>query len=94
MEDIKLEKTVQRIQQMEQYLDEIVTALDTKSEHPLLDEQLKNKWEILLDYYTNGLWLSDYERDERGDFPDDLKRGVLSQDTIYNLITEMEEWDS
>ncbi|MBQ2991766.1 MAG: DUF4298 domain-containing protein, partial [Clostridia bacterium] len=33
----------------------------------------------------------DYAADERGEWPADLKRGVLSQDGLYNLLTEIEE---
>ena len=40
----------------------------------------------LIDYYESGQWLKDYEADERGELPRDLKRGVLSQDGIYDLI--------
>jgi hypothetical protein len=41
----------------------------------------------LLDaYYTSGQWREDYEADERGELPPDLKRGVLSQDTLYDLL--------
>ena len=41
----------------------------------------------LLDaYYTSGQWREDYEADERGELPPDLKRGVLSQDALYDLL--------
>ena len=40
-------------------------------------------------YYTSGLWLEDYEADERGELPPDLKRGVLSQDGLYDLLERM-----
>ena len=32
--------------------------------------------------------LSDFEADEAGLLPPDLKRGVLSEDGIYNLLEE------
>lgn len=41
---------------------------------------------LLEAYYTSGEWLEDYEADERGELPPDLKRGVLSQDALYNLL--------
>ena len=44
----------------------------------------------LWDYYTGGQWLADYRADERGELPKDLKRGVLSEDGVWNLITELE----
>ena len=41
---------------------------------------------ILTDYYENGQWLRDYEMDEQGLIPPEVKRGVLSEDGIYNLL--------
>ena len=46
---------------------------------------------LLRDYYENGVWLADYERDERGELPPGLKRGVLSQDGLYDLLRQNEE---
>ena len=43
----------------------------------------------LRDYYSGGQWLRDYEADERGELPADLKRGVLSQDGLWNLMEEL-----
>ena len=40
----------------------------------------------LREYYENGQWLRDYEADERGELPGGLKRGVLSQDGLWNLL--------
>ena len=49
----------------------------------------------LLDaYYTSGEWREDYEADERGDLPPDLKRGVLSQDALYDLLETAAEQDN
>ena len=41
----------------------------------------------LTDYYIGGQWLSDYMADERGELPPNLKRGVLSQDGLWNLLS-------
>ena len=41
---------------------------------------------LLETYYTSGQWREDYEADERGELPPDLKRGVLSQDGLYELL--------
>ena len=43
----------------------------------------------LTDYYFGGQWLADYEADQRGELPRDLKRGVLSQDGVWNLLAEL-----
>ena len=42
-------------------------------------------------YYTSGQWLRDYQDDEAGKLPRDLKRGVLSQDGVYDLL-HLEKW--
>lgn len=98
--ETKEQKTTQqdridRITTMETYLDEIenvINQADDRKEnlnqilsaHPALMEKLH----LLFEYYFNGLWLQDYEADERGELPTDLKRGVLGQDTIYNLYID------
>ena len=40
----------------------------------------------LLAYYESGQWLQDYEADEQGQLPPTLKRGVLSQDGLWELL--------
>ena len=42
----------------------------------------------LREYEESGLWLKDYEADERGELPRDLKRGVLSQDGLDEVFEE------
>ena len=44
----------------------------------------------LMDYYFGGQWLQDYQADERGELPEGLKRGVLSEDGVWNLIAELD----
>ena len=48
---------------------------------------------LLETYYTSGEWREDYEADERGELPLDLKRGVLSQDALYDLLEEKRDRD-
>ena len=43
----------------------------------------------LREYQESGLWLEDYEADERGEIPASLKRGVLSQDGLDELFSEV-----
>ena len=44
----------------------------------------------LASYYESDLWMEDYEADEAGELPADVKRGVLSEDGLYNLLAEYE----
>lgn len=48
------------------------------------------EFQVLSDYMDNGEWLADYEADENGLLPADMKRGVLSQDGLYDLLREWE----
>ena len=52
---------------------------------------LKDSLGRLRDYMDSGQWLRDYEADERGELPVGLKRGVLSQDALYDLLTSVKE---
>ena len=42
-------------------------------------------------YYGSDEWRKDYADDEAGLLPMDLKRGVLSEDGIWNLLSDWEE---
>ena len=37
-------------------------------------------------YYTSPQWRKDFEADEAGKLPKDLKRGVLSEDGVWNVL--------
>ena len=42
-------------------------------------------------YYNSPQWRKDFEADEAGKLPKDLKRGVLSEDGIWNLLSNYKE---
>ena len=46
----------------------------------------------LEDYVESGHWIADFECDERGELPKELKRGVLSEDGLYNLLCDVERY--
>ena len=72
-----LKETVNRIKKMEACFDNL--------QKNVTDDELQ----ILEEYYKSGQWLKDYEMDEQGLIPKDLKRGVLSQDAVYNFLEEI-----
>ncbi len=41
-------------------------------------------------YYTSPLWLSDRDADQAGEVPRDMKRGILAEDTVWDLLTDIE----
>ena len=46
---------------------------------------------MLAAYMDGGDWRADYEADEQGLIPRCMKRGVLSQDGLYNLLQEAQQ---
>ena len=84
-------KQIERIEKMEQYLDESEKAVHALSEALEQYEAIQSSLKKLSDYYGSTLWMKDYEDDEAGKLPEDLKRGVLSEDAVYDLLTEHHE---
>ena len=82
---------IQRIQDMEQCLDASEKAIRELSEALTVFEEVQPQYRKLSDYYGSDQWMQDYEADETGELPKDLKRGVLSEDSVYDLITENRE---
>ena len=79
---------IERIEAMETILDrarEAVLSMDSAlSDFVEAQDQI----EELDKYYSSGLWREDFEADEAGELPEDLKRGVLSEDAVYDLLTD------
>ena len=73
---------------MEDRYDELTRVLAGLEEAVGEYEDFKDELEVLKDYMQSGEWKEDYEADERGELPPDLKRGVLSEDGVYNLLSE------
>ena len=84
-------KQIERIKRMESMLDVSERAVKALSEALEQYEAAQASLKKLSDYYGSTLWMKDYEDDEAGKFPKDLKRGVLSEDAVYDLITENRE---
>lgn len=45
--------------------------------------------ERLVGYYSSPAWNEDYYASEAGAFPEDLPQGVLSQDAVFDLLTQL-----
>ncbi|WP_027206391.1 DUF4298 domain-containing protein [Butyrivibrio fibrisolvens] len=79
------------ISKMEEIFDEITAAQDSLKR--TIDEykSLQDKVRKLENYYTSDQWKEDLAMDERGEIPADIKRGVLSEDGIYDLLNRNSE---
>ena len=45
-------------------------------------------------YYTSPQWRKDFEADEAGKLPKNLKRGVLSEDGLWNVLEDYKRLSS
>ena len=84
-------KQIDRITQMEECLDASEEAIRKLSEALDAYERNRKPLQKLFDYYGSTLWMKDFTDDEAGKLPQDLKRGVLSEDAVYDLITDHHE---
>lgn len=82
---------VQRIRDMEEKLNRAGRALAALEEALEGCRAADGAVAELEAYYYSPLWRQDFEDDCAGKLPRDLRRGVLSEDGIYNLLTG---WDS
>ena len=82
---------IARIRQMERRLNSASAAV--KRLNSALDkwESVQEAIAALDEYYGSDLWRQDLADDEAGRLPADLKRGVLSEDGIWNLLTDCRE---
>ena len=83
-------KQIRRIRDMEAKMDEAKAVLERFSAAFQDYVQIQDEMAELEDYYA-GDWMKDYEADEAGKLPADLKRGVLSEDGAYNALQDTEE---
>ena len=83
-------KQIERIMYMESILDEATEIINDLSDSLEKYQAILPKIKELADYYQNE-WRNDFEDDEAGKLPKDLKRGVLSEDAVYNLLALNDE---
>ena len=82
---------IERIKQMEQRLERAAAAVMTLSAALDRYEEVQGDISALNEYYGSDEWKQDYADDEAGQLPPDLKRGVLSEDGIWNVLTDAHE---
>lgn len=79
---MELKESINRIKHMEACFDELIGMAEEHRE----DARFKELLSELIEYYEGGQWLLDYELDEKGLLPPELKRGVLSEDGVYDFL--------
>lgn len=75
-----------RIAHYEEIMDRIIRVVRLDGITPGVYESVLPELKELEDYYSSPEWKEDYAADEAGLLPEGLKRGVLSQDGISDLL--------
>ncbi len=81
---------IQRVAEMERIFDFLLEAWGKSPEAFWQNVTIQLRMQKLLRYYEGGQWLKDYLADGKGAFPEDMKRGVLSQDGVWNFLCDVE----
>ena len=76
---------------MELRLDHVASALKQLEEALGAFNDAQADIEALEQYYNSDDWRHDFESDEAGELPAELKRGVLSEDAVWNLLDDCKE---
>ncbi len=79
---------IKRIERMEEIYDRGFAAVDGLIKAAEVYLSVKKELDELEKYYTDGQWLTDLAVDRAGGLPQDMKRGILSEDAIYDLLTD------
>ena len=82
---------VKSITEMESILEEALRRMDKAEEVPKALLAYQSEIKKLGEYYSSKDWKDDYAMDEDGLLPRGLKRGVLSEDGLYNLFERYKE---
>ena len=80
---------IERIKWMEQRFNNALAAIMDGTTDSL--KTIKEDIAELNKYYSSELWKMDFAADEAGHLPPALKRGVLSEDGIWNLLSDYRE---
>lgn len=80
---------IERITHMEEILNEAAAALAALEAALDRYAAVQNGLAELKSYYESRQWMEDFRADEAGELPRDLRRGVLSEDAVYDLL-----WDN
>ena len=81
---MKMNEQIKRIEKMEGILNDATNCVEELN-------KLLPSIKLLLGYYGSREWFEDVDADSSGLLPKYLKRGVLSEDGIYNFISDLEE---
>jgi len=90
----EIAESMYRIEKMELILDDLIERMSEVEDQAVTEDKrreylrFQNEVKQLEEYYTGPEWKTDFELDEKGVFPSYLKRGVLSEDAVFDALNE------
>ena len=89
---------IKRIEEMEALYDALLQAVAEIEQGGAAEAAARKaasqpEIDRLAAYYSSEAWKADFAADEAGVLPRDLKRGVLSEDGIWNVLADSHELD-
>ncbi|MBO4868451.1 MAG: alpha/beta fold hydrolase [Clostridia bacterium] len=83
---------IARISRYERIMCRTAEILSSGDRSPEARKEIEENAKILDAYYGSDEWKRDFEDDEAGLLPKDLRRGVLSEDGLYDLLERCREY--
>lgn len=87
---------LEKLAKMEQILNQTEALMQAMEALQAEWQTLQPQINELFTYYGNGEWMADYQAYEEGKIPAGTPCGVLSEDSVYNLIAQQQsvaaEW--
>ncbi len=84
-------ETIERVRHYEKILDDALEAVGNLSDALDAYTKIRGQLKELKEYYFEKEWMEDRRAEEEGRVPQDMKRGVLSEDAVYDLVTDERE---
>ncbi len=85
MENAEMIRRVARMEAVYNQCDAAVNNLIAAAEQFLAAEPALRELDA---YYQSSLWMADFDAERRGEFPQDMNRGILTEDAIWDLLTD------
>ena len=79
---------IERIKHFEMLLDRVAPVLGNLEDALDAFDGIQDDVKELSAYYESDEWRDDFEADEARKLPMDLKRGVLSEDGLYDVLSD------
>ena len=80
---------IARVRKMEEDFNMVRDIMDDMEMAIYKFEVVQRRIDRLFRYMEGGQFLKDFEADERGELPKDMERGVLSEDALDELLTDV-----